>query len=157
CGFAAEPAPLDRAAQTALGLPAAVRNARVAEGRGVLRALCLELPAGALLRDSIAALTARVQRKSPFALWLVFAGERGGPLLSISCALTAPRARVSQLLVDRTRVVDSDAETLRAVSAASDGLDVLVHARWCELLGREALTQRFFRALEHAVGALAVS
>ncbi len=63
----------------------------------------------------------------------------------------APRPRAFLLLADRERVVDSDADTLRAIAGAADGPDLLVHARWCELLGREALTQRFFHALELAV------
>jgi len=36
-------------------------------------------------------------------------------------------------------------------------MDILVHARWCEVLGREALTRSFFRALEGAVGRLSAS
>ncbi len=48
----------------------------------------------------------------------------------------------------------SDAETLLALHAASQGDDLLVHERWCEILGREALSHRFYRALEHHVLAL---
>ena len=63
--------------------------------------------------------------------------------------------RVSALLVDRTHVVDSDAETLCALAAAMESVDVLTHARWVAVLGREAVTRRFYRTLERLVGALA--
>lgn len=157
CGFVGDPAPLDAASRAALGLPASVRVATVVEGRGVLRALCVELPRGSLTRENVGALTVRLQRRSPFALWLVLAAERGGTGVAVASALVAPRPGVSLLCLSRAHIVDSDAETLRALSAASAGLDILVHARWCEVLGREALTQRFFRALERTVAALATS
>lgn len=157
CGFAGDPAPLDGTARAALGLPAGVRVATVLEGRGILRALCLELPRGSLTREAVTALVLRLQRRSPFSLWLVFAAERGGPAAAIATALLAPRPHASTLVVDRTRIVDSDAESLRSLAGAGDGLDLLVHARWCELLGREALTQRFFRALAHAVDTASAS
>jgi len=62
---------------------------------------------------------------------------------------------VSALLVDRTQIVDSDAETLCALSAAMESVDVLTHTRWVTILGREAVTRRFYRTLEHVVGTLA--
>ena len=50
---------------------------------------------------------------------------------------------------------DSDAETLAAMADAAGGVDMLVHHRWRELLGRDALTRRFYRELEGVVGSLA--
>ncbi|HEX4682861.1 MAG TPA: N-6 DNA methylase, partial [Gemmatimonadaceae bacterium] len=61
------------------------------------------------------------------------------------------------LLADRARLVDSDAETVRALAAAAGPYDVLTHARWVEVLGRDALTGRFYRALERALDAMAAS
>ena len=48
---------------------------------------------------------------------------------------------MSALIVDRTQVVDSDAETLCALSAAMESVDVLTHTRWVTILGREAVTR----------------
>ena len=54
-------------------------------------------------------------------------------------------------IVERSRVVDSDGETLAALAAARGGLDVLTHTRWLEILGRESVTRRFYRSLERVV------
>jgi methylase of polypeptide subunit release factors len=62
---------------------------------------------------------------------------------------------LSALTVDSGDVRDSDAESLAAMIDASDGPDLLVHHRWREILGRDALSRRFYRELERAVDALA--
>jgi hypothetical protein len=48
-------------------------------------------------------------------------------------------------------VLDADAEAFAAMEGAAGGADVLVHDRWRELLGRDALTRRFYRELEAEV------
>ncbi|MEO8563282.1 MAG: hypothetical protein ABI601_14455, partial [bacterium] len=65
--------------------------------------------------------------------------------------------RLAALLARRERIVASDAEALRSLAGVAGGDDLLVHTRWCELLGREALSRRFYRTLEQRVGALAGS
>jgi len=45
----------------------------------------------------------------------------------------------------------SDALALASLAATSDAADVLTHASWLEVLGREALTRRFYRTLESVV------
>jgi hypothetical protein len=157
CGFHADPLPLDARARRDLGLTDAIRRANVIAGPGVLRALCVEVPTGSCTADAVATLAITVQRRSPFALWLVLVTERGGSGCALATAQLSPAPRAALLVVDRRHVVDSDAETLRALAAAADGVDLLVHVRWHELLGREALTQRFFRALETAVDTMAAS
>lgn len=156
CGFAGSAAELDAASRHALGL-SPLRTARVVEGSRTLRALCAEVQPGALTREFAAQTAAQLQQRSPFALWLVFLADKRGSHTSISASIIAPRRRASVLVVDRTRVVDSDAEAVRALAATADGPDLLVHSRWCELLGREAITQRFFRALEKSVATLTSS
>jgi hypothetical protein len=156
CGFDGEPAELDGAARSALGLHATVRATRVVEGPGILRALCAEVRDGALTRDAVAQMAIRLQQRSPFTLWLVLFCERKS-IAAIATAVIAPRRHASVLVVDRSRIVDSDAETLRSLAGAHEGPDLLVHGRWCELLGREAVTRRFFRALERTVGILEAS
>ncbi len=150
CGFTGAASELDAAARRSLGL-SGLRTARVVEGPRTLRALCAEIHSGVLTREFAAQIAGHLQKRSPFALWLVFLTDRGGSHAAISAAVIAPRRRASVLLVDRTHIVDSDAEAVRALAATADGPDLLVHARWCELLGREAVTQRFFRALERTV------
>ena len=44
-----------------------------------------------------------------------------------------------------------------ALAASPGDDDLLTHTRWCELLGREALSRRFYRTLEQCVGGLAES
>jgi len=157
CGFREPPATLDADARRALGLTGDVAGARVHEGRGVLRAMSLRFRRGQLTRDAIAAATVRLQQRSPFSLWLVIAAEPGGQAVAIASAGGASRLKAALLLAQTAHVLDSDAETLRALSAAADGPELLVHARWCEILGREALTQRFFRALESTVSEMEAS
>ncbi|HEX3865533.1 MAG TPA: N-6 DNA methylase, partial [Gemmatimonadaceae bacterium] len=65
--------------------------------------------------------------------------------------------RVAALVADRERLVDSDADTLRALSAVDAAHDLLAHARWVDILGREALGTRFYKTLERLVRALANS
>src|SRR6185437_12324647 len=78
---------------------------------------------------------------------------------SLVIAAPAPGAhtRISALTVETARVADSDGETLAAMADAASGVDVLVHHRWRELLGRDALTRRFYRELESVIDRLAAS
>jgi hypothetical protein len=158
-GFAAAPVPLDHVAREALGLPAEVRDACVAAGRGTLRALLVELEPAASLRDALARIASRLASRVPHVLWLLLAAPRAGTQVGIAAWNgTGERRspRVVALVADRAHVVDSDAETLLALAAAVDGpSDVLTHARWVEVLGRDALSRRFYRELERRVGALA--
>ena len=150
------PAPLDVATRAALGIPEAVHEARSACGAGTLRTLLLELPANISSRELIARVAARLAARAPHLLWLVTAIQRSSGALTIA-TWGADRVppHLAVLVCDRRHIVDSDAETLCALAAARGGPDVLVHARWLELLGREALTRRFYRALERTVHAMA--
>jgi hypothetical protein len=63
--------------------------------------------------------------------------------------------RLAALIADRARVMDSDAETLRLLAGAWSSDDLATHGRFAEILGRDALSRRFFRKLEDCVGRLA--
>ena len=154
-GCSGAPLPLTDDARAALGLTDA-SGARIVAGAGSLRVLLLEWPRGAPLRERVTAAAARITARAPQLLWLVIAVERGGTTLAIA-TWTADRARprVAALTVDRRRVVPSDAETLCALATATDGDDVMTHTRWVEVLGRDALTRRFYRALDSVVTHLA--
>ena len=169
-GFTTPALPLDDDTRARLGMPDAIADVRVAAGAGALRALLVELPEGNAPRTAFAPLASRLASRTPHVLWVLAAVERGGTRLGLAC-FTTPSAgsgragarapRVVALAADRRRIVASDAETLRALAAAAspapaaDGQDLLLHARWVELLGREALTRRFYRALESTVARLA--
>jgi N-6 DNA Methylase len=157
-GCPSEPAPLDADTRRALGLGDGIVEARIAPGPGALRALLLEVGAAESLRELIPRWAGRLSTRTPHALWLVVATRPAAHELAIA-AWTGERRppRVAALIANRSRLVDSDAETVRALGSAAADRDVLTHARWVETLGREALTGRFYRALDSALGALADS
>ena len=150
--------PLDPEACSALALTGDATGARIAPGRGALRVLMIEHAGDDAPRDVTARLARRIASRAPHHLWLlalVFPSRRTVGL----AAWTGDRARptIAALLVERTDVADSDAETLRAMANASDGSDDLAtHGRWVELLGRDGLTRRFYRVLAAAIESLAV-
>jgi hypothetical protein len=91
-------------------------------------------------------------------LWLLIATQHGGAELAIATwSADRARPRVVALHVDRTHVVPSDAETAAALASASNEPDLLAHAEWLDTLGRDALTRRFYRTLEHVVAELGTS
>ncbi|HEX6537285.1 MAG TPA: DNA methyltransferase [Gemmatimonadaceae bacterium] len=156
-GCDSDPLPLDADALTALGLaPPRVAEARIVPGRGAIRALLARVSERAPLRESIAAIAARLGAAAPQALWLLLAVRPAAREVAIATwAADRARPRVAALVVDRDRVMPSDAETVAALAGAARESDLLVHALWLEALGREGLTRRFYRALERVVGTLA--
>ncbi|MDQ2931633.1 MAG: SAM-dependent methyltransferase, partial [Gemmatimonadota bacterium] len=155
-GFTAPPLPLDADARTALGLRDVAPELRIVPGAGALRALVIECPSRAPLRESIATIVARLGSRAPHLLWLVVAARRDSTELAI-VAWSAERAapRVSALVVDRAHVLGSDALTLASLAATGDAVDILAHASWLEVLGRASLSRRFYRSLEDVVNEVA--
>ena len=100
----------------------------------------------------------RLASRTPHVLWLVVVTQRGSGDVALA-AWNADRRppRIGALVARRSHIVDSDAETLRALGSVSGDHDVLAHTRWVEILGRDALSIRFFRALDRALDALATS
>ncbi|MBK6489104.1 MAG: hypothetical protein IPF98_20160 [Gemmatimonadetes bacterium] len=145
--------PVDRSIPPLDDLP--LVQAGVATGPGARRALVVVTPPNTSLRQTLATVAQRLHVRSPHHRWLlVAAGADGGSGGFAAWRSEGARARVSALVFTPQRPLASDAETLLALQAAMDGDDVLVHDRWCEILGREALSHRFYRALEHHVMAL---
>lgn len=150
--------PLDDATRRALGIAGIVRDARIAAGHGALRALLLDVSGAGATRDVLPRLASRLSARAPHVLWLVIAIERNAGDVAIAAWTDDRRPpRLAALVANRARVVDSDAETLRALTAVATPRDLLTHARWVEVLGRDALSARFYRELERAVSALAAS
>jgi len=157
-GCGGDPALLDVATQRALGLDDAVVEASVATGPGALRALLLIVRDDVSIREVLPRLAGRLAIRAAHALWITVAAQRSRGEIAIAAWSGDRRPpRVAAVVVDRRHPVDSDAETLRALSVAADDRDVLTHARWVEVLGRDSLTARFYRALEAAVSTLAAS
>ena len=155
-GCTGAPATLDDRARTALGLLDDFDVVRVARGPGTLRALLLDVRSSRPMRDVVSQLARRLALRAPHLLWLAIACRNATSEVAIA-AWSPGRSslRASALLVDRTRIVDSDAETLCALASAMESIDVLTHARWLTILGREAVTRRFYRTLERLVATLA--
>lgn len=157
-GFRGPALPLDSNALNALGLQHGIRASSVAQGLGALRALAIEIEDDADLRATLDDVARSLARHSPQLLWIVIAIRTRGPELAILCwSADRSRTRVVSLLCNPQRLFASDAETLCALSAALCDSDLLTHSRWLDILGREAITRRFFRALEAVVGEMADS
>ena len=156
-GFEPVALPLDERTRTSLGISADATDARIVRGTGALRALLLVTSATTPLRSMLTRLAVTLESRSGSVLWLLIATTDAGEV-GIACWPSGTRPpRLAALLARRERIVASDAETIRSLAAVGTGDDLLVHTRWCELLGREALSRRFYRTLEQRVSSLADS
>ena len=157
-GFPSPLLPLDESSATALGLPADVRQARITQGAGALRGLAILIGDGADFRDVLTRTANSLARTASQLLWIVFALRATSRELAIFCWRAASHhVRIAALLCRTDHVVQSDAETVCMLTAVGNASDLLTHARWLDVLGRDAITARFFRALEQTVIELAAS
>lgn len=149
-----------RRAQRASGTSVPQRVSVAAAGHdGTLRALLVEWSgtAPSALRARLVPLNRALPREAPDLRWLVVAIDRQAGSLVIA-APGGAGPRTSALEVELDHVMESDAETLATLAAcglATGDADLLVHLRWRETLGRDALTRRFYRDLEQRVHTLA--
>lgn len=152
-GYRGDLLALDRSLPLLQALP--LQEARILAAPGGRRALAVITAPQLQLRTVLGAIAQRLFREGAHHPWLVIAASADGASGGLATWQPADgRPRVSALVFDPRRVLASDAETLLALGAAADGDDHAVHERWCEILGREALSHRFYRALEHHVLAL---
>lgn len=157
-GITGTPRPLDAARRQAIGATEQTRDLQVVAGPGTVRALIVCVRDGPPLREQLARLAARLQSRAPHVLWLLAAADaRDGTVALAAWNADHRPPRVRTLVVSRSRVVDSDAETVCALAASACADDVLLHLRWTEVLGRDALGRRFYREVEQRVSALAGS
>jgi len=155
-GLIALPEPIDEVGQARLHLPGGLADVRIVRGRGSLRALLVVAPTDAALREQLTAVAGALARHTAHVLWVVIA--TAGDETAIACWRGEGRIpRLGVLLVNRHRIVASDADTLATLAGSSDGDDLLVHTRWCDVLGRETISRRFYRTLAQRVGELAAS
>jgi hypothetical protein len=138
------------------GLDLDASAAELVGGPGTVRVLILQFRSDSRLRDSLQRLARHLASRAPHVLWIVVATEPKGATAAIAGLSGSQGAlRVACFLWEPDHVVDSDAETLCALAAVRADEDVTYHARCMEVLGREALTRRFYRSLESQVAALA--
>jgi SAM-dependent methyltransferase len=153
-GLCGSPVELDDATCEALGL-AGFTCGHMATGHGSIRALVLELDDQSRLRDGVQRAARKLTASAPHVLWIVGVvapGARSAGIVAWSIGDRSPR--VASFVWGPDSLVDSDAETLCALSAIRDTTDLAVHARCLEVLGREALTRRFYRVLSSNVDAM---
>jgi hypothetical protein len=155
-GIGGEAVDVDRDSRAALGIDD-VPGVRIAAGPGAIRLLLLELGTPEPLRDSLHRIARRVASRAPHVLWMALAIDDRATQAALVAWPPGPSPRVSSFVWEPARVTDSDAETLCALAAVSDVDDELRHHRCLDVLGRDALTRRFYRALEAQVAALAGS
>ncbi len=162
---------LDASLRRSLGIAALVRHAWLASGPGTLRLLIAELEPGedaasaVDMRERTRRVAAAICRSAPDRLWCLLlldttkaaAGTTGSTLCFAAISTHRSGPRIAALRVDCRRVLDSDAETVRALADIHEPDALLRHARLGDILRRDALGHRFYRALEHTVETLAGS
>ena len=156
-GFDDSPTRLDAEARDAFGLDASFGEVQLLRGPGARRAIVFASSADDS-RAHLARAANRLLASAPQALWMILAAEPAAQRVLIAAATPGPRAaRVAALIVDRGHVLDSDADTLRQLAGSTSVDDLGTHERCLEILGRDALTRRFFRKLDECVSHLADS
>lgn len=143
--------------QEKLGIEGLGLSFEVCENRGALRALTVLTAPRTPARDILTTIASRLSQSVPHLLWIVISSDGMSEAGIAVWRNTGSRPRLYALLVDCQRISDSDAQTLCALASISAVSDSLTHLRWTEILGREAITIRFFRSLKWVIGALAES
>nr|MDP9179159.1 hypothetical protein [Gemmatimonadota bacterium] len=157
-GFSDEIVRVDEDTCQRLGLGSEVESPHMSLGPGSMRALIGESSAEQPVRETLTRVAARLSSRTPHILWLVIVIHRGARQIAIGSWYTGRSTpRVVALIASQERVVDSDSETLCALSAAASDSDLATHSRWLEILGRETVSRRFFRAMHSSVAQLAAS
>jgi len=159
-GFETPFTAVSHAALIAFGVAEWTSSAQLASGAGNLRLLVVRLVDDVAFdaRELTRRVGAALVRHAPTRLWCVASLDASGNWLCLASVAAHPDGpRVAALRVDRRRIVDSDADTVRALASIPADDDRLVHARWTDILKRDALSARFYRTLETLVRELAVT
>jgi hypothetical protein len=174
-GFNEPLLPLDRKARSALKLPENIRTSGITSGTDCLRALVLEVTGASDFRQTVGATAKALSNTAPQFLWIVCAFQSQAGDTAVTASLLPPPSsrfgelaiacwsstrsglRVVSLLCRGDKLYKSDAETLCALCAVVGESALLTHSRWLDVLGREAITRRFFTALQGIVAELAQS
>lgn len=162
-GFTTSAVRLATDGRARLRLDALTSTAELCRGPGALRLLCAELaPATDLAgatdpRELTRRLATTLLQQAPARHWCLITLDAQQRTLCIATVQShAQGPRIAALRIDRTHVVDSDADTLRALCAVTEDNALLRHARFTDILRRDALSNRFYGMLERAVHTIAI-
>ena len=163
-GFIDTPHGASTDAQRTIGIHDLVTSAEITRGPGALRLLSATLAPHTGLattadsREIVRRLCITLARNAPTRRWCTATIDHSGQTLTVATVTPHPQGpRIAVLRVDRTHVVDSDAETLRTLAAITETDDVLRHARFTDILKRDSLSNRFYHGLQRTVTQLASS
>ena len=149
--------PLDAPGADAIGLGDISARIGGRDG-GTSRAIIVAARAGEPLRDAIRRVARTLSQRAPHVLWFAAALDaeaRTAAIAGWSGREGREAVRIASFSWEPDNVVDSDAETLCALAAVDEPDDDLRHTRYLEIVGRDALTRKFYRSLRAQVDALA--
>lgn len=159
-GLASHFAPLDAAEARQLGVEELL-GPQLGGSTGCCRVLvgALDEHSDQTVRDVIPRLARRLSSRTPHVLWLLAISDMKGGQRAIAAWTLSDNGtpRIASFVWSPDALVDSDTETLRALAGSHRDQDLAQHACWLEVLGRDALTRRFFRTLDRQVGELAAA
>ncbi len=154
-GFPDDPVPLDSDTQQRLGLTTEIVTPQISRSSGELCALSFTLASGTELRPALSRTASRLSQRTPHLLWLLIAIADSGEIAIATWNPGDTQPRIAALVAHRRQILDSDAETFCALTAAPPTPALLTHQRHLELLGRQSIGRAFFRCLEHSVSDMA--
>jgi hypothetical protein len=155
-GFQSSSITLTKEEAGSIGLPTDDTRFDISAGLGSRRVLSFAVQNGSNLRSEVSRIASRLISRAPHLLWAIVVRDIArGEIAIAACEPAKSGARVVALVARPGQIVDSDSETICALSASAGESDMLLHARWLEILGRESVSRRFFGALEQAVARLA--
>ncbi|HUQ48204.1 MAG TPA: N-6 DNA methylase [Gemmatimonadaceae bacterium] len=141
---------------SSIGLPPDNDRFHVSPGLGSRRVVSFTVQSGMELRPEVARIASRLVSRAPHLLWTIAARDIDrGQFALAACEPAKSGARVVALVAHPGQIVDSDSETICALAAVGGESDFVLHARWLEILGRESVSRRFFRALEQSIAQMA--
>ena len=157
-GFTSGMLPLTGTHLSKLGLASDIRSPHLGHGPGALRAFGFESGKTGFLREELGRVAQDLSRNAPGMLWIIGAVDVAGGETAIAAVdPSSAGTRLAALVAKRKHIVDSDAETVCSLSAAVTSSDLLTHCRWLDILGRDSVGRKFFRALERTVSRLSAS
>ncbi len=156
-GFSAAPYVLRAHALSALGLSKTMLSqaSRIARDEHTA-AFVIEQADASQWRSTLQTLATKLDRLAVARRWLiVLQCAASGPVV-IASWLSAPNGpRMAVLVTSPAQVLDSEAQTVAALATAWHDDPTQTCLRWHDLLGRQAIGRRFFRALDAQVRAIA--
>ncbi len=149
-GFTNVPHTLSARPLTALGLPhdTDLRATRITRDADTAL-LLVEHADPTRWRDKLHALATHLDRLADARRWIILLHcATPGPIAIATWLGTPTGARLAVLACDPQHILDSDAQTVAALATAWHADPTTTCLRWYDLLSRQAIGRRFFRALD---------